>query len=249
MAGHSKWATTKRHKAAVDAKRGKIFSAIAKDITLAARNGGGDPEFNPRLRTFINKGKAANMPADNIDRAIKKGTGELPGVEYFELLYEGYAPGGIGIIVEVTTDNKNRAASEVRSTFSKHGGNLATPGALSAFFNRQGQFLIASEKTTEEQLMEVALEAGADDIIDNGDHFEVRCPLTEYDAVSTALEKAGIEADNSELAYIPTSLTPVTDKDAAQKLLRLTEALDELDDVQNLFDNSEIAPDVIEAEA
>ena len=138
MAGHSKWATTKRHKAAVDAKRGKIFSAVSKDLTLAARSGGGDPEFNPRLRTVILKAKAANMPADNIDRAIKKGTGELPGVEYFQLQYEGYGPGGTGIIVEVTTDNKNRAAGEVRSTFSKYGGNLASPGALQHSFSHMG---------------------------------------------------------------------------------------------------------------
>jgi YebC/PmpR family DNA-binding regulatory protein len=249
MAGHSKWATTKRHKAAIDAKRGKIFSTLAKDLTLVAREGGGDPNFNPRLRTVIAKAKAANMPADNVDRAIKKGTGELPGVEYFELLYEGYGPGGIGIIVQVTTDNKNRAASEVRSTFSKNGGNLATPGALQAFFNRKGQFLISAEKTSEDQLMEVALEAGAEDILDNGDHFEVRCALSDYDTVSTALEKAGIEPDESELAYLPTSLTPLTDKETVARLLRLTEALEELDDVQNVFDNSDIPDALMEEQA
>lgn len=240
MAGHSKWATTKRHKAAVDAKRGKIFSAIAKDITISAREGGGDPEFNPRLRLFVNKAKAANMPNDNIERAIKKGTGELPGVEYFQLVYEGYGPGAVGIIVEVTTDNKNRAASEVRSTFSKHGGNLAAPGAVQHSFNRQGQFLVAADKTTEDQLMEIALEAGAEDILNHEDHFEIRCAMTDFDAVSSALEKAGIEPDNAELAYIPTVLTPVQDKDTAQKLLRLLDFLDDLEDVQNLYDNSEI---------
>lgn len=246
MSGHSKWATTKRHKAAIDAKRGKIFSAIAKDLTLAARAAGGDPNFNPRLRTFIAKAKGANMPADNIDRAIKKGTGELPGVEYLELLYEGYGQGGVGIVVEVTTDNKNRAASEVRSTFGKHGGNLATPGALQHTFNRQGQFLISKEKTSEEQLMEVALEAGAEDILDQDDHFEVRCPLTEFDAVSTALEEAKINPESSELAYLPVTLTPVTDKDAAQKLLRLLDALDDLEDVQNVYDNSDIPDELME---
>ena len=245
MAGHSKWATTKRHKAAIDAKRGKIFSSISKDLTLAARAGGGDPNFNPRLRTCIIKAKTANMPSDNIDRAIKKGTGELPGVEYFELLYEGYGPGGIGIIVQVTTDNKNRAAGEVRSTFGKHGGSLATPGAVQHYFNRLGQFLIAADKTSEEQLMELALEAGAEDIIDNGDHFEVRCPIGAYDAVSNALEGAGIQPDESEIAYLPTSTNPLTDKDTVAKLLRLTEALDELDDVQHVFDNSEIAPELM----
>ncbi|MGC9451421.1 MAG: YebC/PmpR family DNA-binding transcriptional regulator [Oceanipulchritudo sp.] len=238
MSGHSKWATTKRHKAAIDAKRGKIFSAISKDLTLAARNGGGDPEFNPRLRTFIAKAKATNMPADNIDRAIKKGTGELPGVEYHELLYEGYGPGGIGIIVEVTTDNKNRAASEVRSTFSKHGGNLAQPGALQHFFTRQGQFLIAAEKATEDQLMEIAIENGAEDVINNTDHFEIRCPITEFDSLSSALEEAGIQPDSAELAYIPGSETPLADRETVQKLLRLINTLEDLDDVQNVYDNS-----------
>jgi YebC/PmpR family DNA-binding regulatory protein len=240
MSGHSKWATTKRHKAAIDAKRGKIFSSISKDLTLAARNGGGDPEFNPRLRTFINKAKAANMPADNIDRAIKKGTGELPGVEYFELLYEGYGPGAIGIIVEVTTDNKNRAASEVRSTFSKYGGNLAQPGALQHFFNRQGQFLIAADKATEDQLMEIGLEHGAEDIINNQDHFEMRCGLTDFDNLVSALEAAGIQPDSAELAYIPGTVTALEDKHTVQKLLRLVSALEDLDDVQNVYDNSEI---------
>lgn len=247
MSGHSKWATTKRHKAAIDAKRGKIFSAISKDLTLAARNGGSDPEFNPRLRTIIAKAKTANMPAENIDRAIKKGTGELPGVEYFELLYEGYGPGGIGIIVEVTTDNKNRAASEVRSTFSKYGGNLAQPGAVQHFFSKQGQFLIAADKTTEDQLMEIALEQGAEDIINNGDHFELRCPMAGFDALSSALEEAGIQPDSSELAYIPGSVTPLSDKDTVQKLVRLTGALEDLDDVQNVYDNSEIDDNLLES--
>lgn len=246
MSGHSKWATTKRHKAAIDAKRGKIFSVISKDLTLAARSGGGDPEFNPRLRTIINKAKNANMPSDNIDRAIKKGTGELPGVEYFELLYEGYGPGAVGIIVQVTTDNKNRAASEVRSTFSKYGGNLAQPGAVQHFFSRQGQFLIDASKTNEDQLMEIALENDAEDVINNGDHFELRCPLSAFDALSSALESAGIQPESSELAYIPSVLTPLTDKDTVQKLLRLTGALEDLDDVQTIFDNSDIAEDLLE---
>lgn len=246
MSGHSKWATTKRHKAAIDAKRGKIFSVISKDLTMAARAGGGDPEFNPRLRTIVAKAKTANMPADNIDRAIKKGTGELPGVEYFELLYEGYGPGGVGIIIEVTTDNKNRAASEVRSTFSKYGGNLGGPGAVAHSFTRMGQFLISADKTTEDQLMEIGLECGAEDIINNGDHFELRCPLTEFDNVSSALEQADLTPDNSELAYLPNVTTPVTDKDTAQKLLRLLRMIDELDDVQNLYDNSDIAEEYMD---
>ena len=192
MSGHSKWATIKRAKGAADAKRGKLFSVLSKDITLAARNGGGDPGFNPRLRTCIAKAKAANMPADNIDRAIKKGTGELPGVVYEENLYEGYGAGGVGIIVEVTTDNKNRSASEVRSTMGKNGGNLAGVGSVAFQFDRRGQFIIESAKISEEALMDIVLEAGAEDIKNEGDHFEVICAISEYDSVSQALDSANI---------------------------------------------------------
>ncbi len=240
MSGHSKWATTKRHKAAIDAKRGKIFSAISKDLTLAAKDGGGDPTTNARLRMLIQKAKAANMPADNVDRAIKKGTGEIPGVVYEQLLYEGYGPGGIGIIVEVTTDNKNRAASDVRSTFTKNGGNLATPGALQFNFTKQGQFIISAENTTEDALMDVVLEAGAEDIVNNGDYFEVLCPVAAFPAVAAALEKAGIVPDEAELAWIPNSETPITDPDLAKKIVKLTDALEDLDDVQNVYSNESI---------
>jgi len=246
MSGHSKWATIKRHKAAIDAKRGKIFSVMSKELTIAARDGGGDPEFNPRLRTIMMKAKQANMPADNVDRAIKKGTGELPGVTYEELTYEGYGPGGVGIIVEVTTDNKNRSASEVRSTFTKHGGNLAGAGALAFNFQRKGQFLIASDNTTEEQLMEVALEAGAEDIVNEGDGFEVLCEMSDFDTVSKALSDAGIEVEQGEITYIPNTLTPVTDKDTARKLLRLTEALDDLEDVSRVSSNYDIPDELLE---
>jgi len=240
MSGHSKWATTKRHKAAVDAKRGKIFSSISKDLTLAARDGGGDPTTNARLRMLLQKAKQANMPADNVDRAVKKGTGELPGVVYEQLIYEGYAPGGIGVIVEVTTDNKNRAASDVRSTFTRNGGNLATPGALQFNFTKQGQFIISAEKTTEDALMEVVLEAGAEDIKNEGDNFEVLCPVSAFTAVGVALEKAGIEVEDSNLAWIPNSLTPITDPDLAKKVMKLTDALDELEDVQSVYSNDDI---------
>ncbi len=240
MSGHSKWATTKRHKAAVDAKRGKIFSSISKDLTLAARDGGGDPTTNARLRMLIAKAKTANMPADNVDRAIKKGTGELPGLVYEQLLYEGYGPGGIGIIVEVTTDNKNRAASDVRSTFTKNGGNLATPGALQFNFTKQGQFLIGADKTNEDALMEIVLEAGAEDIRNNGDYFEVLCPVSSFTAVGEALEKAGIEPDEAELAWIPNSETPITDPEIAKKIVKLTDALEDLEDVQNVYSNEDI---------
>ncbi len=240
MSGHSKWATTKRHKAAIDAKRGKIFSMIGKELTIAARDGGGDPDFNPRLRTWILKAKQSNMPADNIDRAIKKGTGELEGASIEELVYEGYAPGGVGLIVEVTTDNKNRSASEVRSSFNKYGGNLAGAGALAYNFQRMGQFLISAEKTDEDTLMDLALEAGAEDVINNGDHFEIRCGITEFDAVSQALSDKGIEPESSELIYQPSNLVTVTEAKVVAQVLKLVEVLDDLDDVKAVHANYDI---------
>ncbi len=246
MSGHSKWATTKRHKAAVDAKRGKIFSRISKEITIAAREGGGDADMNPRLRTVLLKARGANMPADNIERAIKKGTGELPGTVYEEVVYEGYGPGGVGFIVEVTTDNKNRSASDVRSVFSKNHGNLAGPGALAFQFQHMGQFLIAAEKTTEEDLMEAAVEAGAEDIKSAPDHFEVLCPIQAYYSVSQALDKIGIEPDSSELAYVPNTLVPVSDSDTARQVLRLIEQLEECEDVQNVYANYDIDDALLE---
>lgn len=247
MAGHSKWATTKRHKAVIDAKRGKIFSVLSKELTLAARAGGGDANFNPRLRMLIQRAKEANMPADNVDRAIKKGTGELPGVEYFELVYEGYAPGGVGVIVEVTTDNKNRSASEVRSIFTKVGGNLAGAGALAFNFRRKGQFLISAEKVTEDKLMEIAIEAGAEDILNEGDHFEVITEIGDFDAVSTALEKADIKPESSELAYLPNTPVEVTDPDVVKQVLRLIGLLEDLDDVKAVWANYDIADDLLDA--
>ena len=240
MSGHSKWATTKRHKAAVDAKRGKIFSVISKEITLAARDGGKDSEFNPRLRTLIAKAKQSNMPSDNIDRAIKKGTGELGGVMIEELLYEGYAVGGVGLIVEVTTDNKNRSASEVRSTFSKGGGNLAGAGALAFNFKRMGQFLIAREKIDEDSLTELALENDADDFIAEQDHYEIICGTSQYDLLADALGQAGISPDSSEIAYLPNNLVSITDIDSAKKVLKLVENLEDLEDVKAVHGNYDI---------
>ena len=240
MSGLSKWATTKRHKAAVDAKRGKIFSVISKEITLAARDGGKDAEFNPRLRTLIAKAKQSNMPADNIDRAIKKGTGELGGVIIEELLYEGYGPSGVGLIVEVTTDNKNRSASEVRSTFSKAGGNLAGAGALAFNFKRKGQILIAKEKIEEDALTELALENDAEDVIVEDEHYEVICETTYYDKIAEALSNVSVEPDSSELAYLPNNLVEVSDEDAARKILKLVENLEELEDVKAVHSNYDI---------
>jgi YebC/PmpR family DNA-binding regulatory protein len=237
MSGHSKWATTKRHKASVDAKRGKIFSVVSKEITLAARDGGKDPEFNPRLRTLITKAKQSNMPADNIERAIKKGTGELGGVVIEELLYEGYGPGGVGLIVEVTTDNKNRSASEVRSTFSKGGGNLAGAGALAFNFKRKGQILIAKEKIDEDSLTELALENDAEDVIVEQEHYEVICETAHYDKIAEALSNKGVLPDSSELAYLPNNLVQVTDEDATRKILKLVDNLEELEDVKAVHGN------------
>lgn len=247
MAGHSKWATTKRHKASVDAKRGKLFSVLSKDLTLAARNGGGDENFNPRLRMVLLKAKAANMPSDNIDRAIKKGTGELAGDLIEELTYEGYGPGGVGIIVEATTDNKNRSASEIRSTFTKAGGNLAGAGALAFNFQRRGQFLISQDKTTEDKLMELALEAGAEDVIADEEGFEVLCTIADFERVSQALTDAKIEADSAEIAYIPNTPIVIENVDNAKQILKLIDNLENLDDVKSVWSNFEIA-DGIEVE-
>lgn len=248
MSGHSKWATTKRHKAAVDAKRGKIFSLLGKELTLAARSGGGDPEFNPRLRTVINSAKAANMPSENVERAIKKGTGELAGQAAIEeLTYEGYGPGGVGVIIEVTTDNKNRSASEVRSVLTKSGGSLASPGALDYNFQRKGQFLVDSKKVKEDVLLEIVLDAGAEDVIDNGDHFEVLCPVSEFYKVSRALEDKKISPESAELAYIPSSLIAVEDPEIARKVLKLVNALDDLEDVKNVYANFDIEEKIVEA--
>ena len=240
MSGHSKWSTIKRKKGAADAKRGQIFSRLSKEITLAAKNGGGDPDMNPKLRTVLLKARAENMPVENTERAIKKGTGELPGVVYEEFVYEGYAPHGVAVIIEVTTDNKNRAASDVRSTFSKNGGNLAGAGAVAFMFQRTGQFIISKDKADEETLMDIALEAGAEDLKVEEEYFEVLAPLTEFDHVSQALSQAGIEPDNAELAYLPENLTPISSAEDAKQVLRIIDALDDLDDVQNVFHNAEI---------
>lgn len=240
MSGHSKWSTIKRHKAVVDAKRGKVFSLLSKELTLAARASGGNPEFNPQLRTLIAKAKSANMPGENIQKAIQKGTGELPGLLIEELTYEGYGPGGVGIIVEVTTDNKNRAASEIRSAFTKCGGNLAGTGALAFNFQKKGQFLIASDKIKEETLMEVVLEAGAEDVLNKGDHFEVLCDINDFYALVKAFEEAKVPTESAELVYAPSSTLPITDKEMQVKLLKLIEKLEDLDDVKNVFANYEI---------
>jgi len=244
MAGHNKWSKVKRLKAVTDARKGKVFSRLSRDITFAAKSGGGDPEANARLRTLVLKARDANMPAENVDRAIKKGTGELPGVVFEEIAYEGYGPGGVAFIVKVTTDNKQRAAQEVRSAFARHGGNLASTGAVAFQFLHAGQFLVGRERTTEDALMEIALEAGADDVIASEHGFEVRCNLPLFDKVSHALEQRGIKPDSAEIAYIPIVTVPVTDPAVARGVQELQDALEEIDDVQVVFSNEEIEESV-----
>lgn len=240
MAGHNKWSKVKRAKAITDARKGKVFSRLSRDITLAAKAGGGDPNGNARLRTLLLKARDANMPVDNVDRAIKKGTGELPGVVFEEITYEGYGPGGVAFVVKVTTDNKSRAAQEIRSTFAHNAGNLASSGAVAFQFLHAGQFLLTKDQTTEDALMEVALEAGADDVITSEQGFEVRCGIHAFDKVSHALEQKGLKTESAEIAYIPTNAVPVTDVNVARTLLKLHDALEEMDDVQAVYSNEEM---------
>jgi len=240
MAGHNKWSKVKRGKAITDGRRSKVFSSLSRDITLAAKSGGGDPNGNARLRTLMLKARDANMPVENVDRAIKKGTGELPGVIYEEITYEGYGPGGVAFIVKVTTDNKQRAAQDVRSTFAHHGGNLASAGAVAFQFLHAGQFLLTKDKTTEDALMEIALEAGADDVITSDHGFEIRCNIHAFDKVSHALELKKLKPDSAEIAYIPTTTIPVTNVAIAKTLVKLHEALEMMDDVQQVFSNEEM---------
>ena len=248
MAGHNKWSKVKRAKAVTDSRKGKVFSRLSRDITLAAKTGGGDPDGNARLRTLLLKARDANMPVENVDRAIKKGTGELPGVVYEEIAYEGYGPGGVAFVVKVTTDNKQRAAQDVRSAFSRHGGNLASSGAVAFQFLHAGQFLVPRGQIAEDTLLELALEAGADDVIASADGFEVRCNIHAFDKVSHTLEQKGLKPASAEIAYIPLNTVPVTDVEVAKTLLKLHDILDELDDVQHVFSNEEM-DDAISAAA
>lgn len=239
MAGHNKWSKVKRAKAVTDARKGKVFSRLSRDITLAAK-AGGDLEANTRLRTLVLKAREANMPADNVDRAVKKGTGELPGVTYEEITYEGYGPGGVAFIVRVTTDNKQRAAQDVRSTFAHHAGNLAASGAVAFQFLHAGQFLVPREQITEDALLETVLEAGADDVITTAEGYEVRCPIRAFDAVAHALEAKRLKPASAELSYIPATTVPVTNLALAKQLVKLHDALDEMEDVQQVFSNEEM---------
>jgi YebC/PmpR family DNA-binding regulatory protein len=248
MSGHSKWHTIKHKKGALDAKRGKVFTKLIREMTIAARIGGGDPGSNPRLRTAVDKAKASNMPADNITRAIKKGTGELEGATYEELVLEGYGPGGVAILVEGTTDNRNRTVSEIRHIFTKYGGNLGGAGSVAYMFKPRGVISVAAGKTTEEKLMEIALDAGADDIVSEPQGFTVYTSPHDLEAVRAAIKKAGIEPDEAEVKKLADNTVPLEGA-KAQQLLKLVEMLDDQDDVSTVWDNSDISEAEMEAAA
>lgn len=239
MSGHSKWASIKHKKAATDAKRGKIFTKIIKELSIAARIDGGDPETNARLRKSIADAKAANMPADNIKRAIMKGTGQLEGVNYEELTYEGYGPGGVAIFIETLTDNKNRTVSEIRHLFSKNNGNIGESGCVSWMFSRKGYFVIEKDKAAEDELLEIILEAGAEDMKEDGSNYEIFTPPDNYEAVVNALTENNVEIAAQNLGYIPQNYVKVEGKQA-QQVLRLMEELEDHDDVQNVWSNFDI---------
>src|SRR6516162_4573202 len=232
MSGHSKWASIKHKKGALDAKRGKIFTRLIKELTVAARNGGGDPDMNPRLRSVIADAKAANMPADNIKRAIRKGTGEEPGVSYEEGQYEAYGPGGAAVIMDVLTDNKNRTVGELRHLLTKHGGNLAETNAVAWMFTKRGYIVIPKSKADEETLMSTVLDAGGDDIRDDDDNWEVLSPPEAFQAVLDAVKKLNIEPDAAEISMVPQNYLKLEGK-AAQQMVKLMEALDEHDDIRH----------------
>jgi YebC/PmpR family DNA-binding regulatory protein len=243
MSGHSKWATIKHQKGAKDKARGKLFAKLIRQVEVAAREGGGDPEANPTLRTMFQKARDASVPMDTIDRAIKRGTGELEGVTYEQITYEGYAPGGVAVLVEVLTDNRNRTGADVRSIFSRNGGSIAEPGAVGWQFERKGQVLV-DRAVDEDDLMLVALDAGADDIADDGELWRITTPPSDLHRVRTALEDAGFAVDSSDLTMVPQNTIPLTDAESARKVLRLIDALDDHDDTQNVHANFDI-PDAI----
>lgn len=243
MAGHSKWSSIKHKKAATDAKRGKLYTRIAKEIILAAKLGGGDPESNPRLRTAILSARAANMPRDNIERAIKRGTGEIEGVAYEEITYEGYGHNGVGIVIDVMTDNKNRTVSELRHALSKYGGNLAENGAVSWNFDTKGYFTVPIGGMDEEEFLMQALEAGAEDVETGEEHFEVYTASSEFHTVLANFEAAGFQVENAELTRVPKNT--VNADDVAEKLLKLIEMIEDLDDVQKVYANFEFSDEVM----
>ncbi len=247
MSGHSKWHSIKHAKGAADAARGKVFARLARQIEVAARSGGGELEGNPTLRTMVQKARDSSMPKDNIERAIKRGIGELEGVTYEEVNYEGYAPNGVAVLVETLTDNRNRTGSEVKNIFSRNGGSLSEPGAVSWQFDRKGVILIAKAATTEDDLMTVVLDAGAEDVEDHGDTWQVVTAATDLHTVRTAVEAAGITFESSDLTRLPQQSVPLEDAASAKQVLRVIDALEEHDDVQNVYANFDIPEAVLEA--
>jgi YebC/PmpR family DNA-binding regulatory protein len=247
MSGHSKWATIKHKKAATDAKRGKAFTRLIKEITIAARNGG-DPDGNPRLRTAILAAKAVSMPSDNIKKAVMRGTGELEGGQIEEVMFEGYGPGGAAVLVNVATDNRNRTVADIRHAFSKNGGNMGEQGSVAWMFERRSQIFVPSDKVTEDQLMAIVLDAGADDLRNDGDHWEILSAPDAHEAVLKALEAAGIPSEDPSIAFVPKNLIKLEGK-SASGMLRLQEALEDHDDVQNVYSNFDIDEKELEAMA
>ena len=252
MSGHSKWATTKHKKAVVDARRGKLFAKLVKNIEVAARAGGGDPVGNPTLYDAIQKAKKTSVPSDNIDRAVKRGSGaESGGADYQTIMYEGYGPNGVAFLIECLTDNKNRAAMEVRTAMNRNGGSLADPGSVSYLFNRKGVLLVPrsqeSRQVSEDDVLEATLDAGAEEVNDLGDSFEVITEATDLVAVRTALQAAGLDYDSAEASFVPSMNVELADEKAAAAVLRLHEALEDLDDVQNVFGNFDVSDDVMES--
>ncbi|MCX7004587.1 MAG: YebC/PmpR family DNA-binding transcriptional regulator [bacterium] len=237
MSGHSKWATIKHKKAAIDAKRGKVFSRMSKEVTLAAKVGGGDLAMNPRLRTAVLAARAANMPADNIDRAIKKGTGELPGVVYEEIMYEAYGPAGVALMIRILTDNRNRIAGEVRTTLDRRNGSMAGAGAVAWQFNRKGFITIENAAASEETLFNIVTDAGAEDVQAGGEVYEITTPVEAFEAVKQALEQNKIATVSAEVTMLPASSVKITDEKEATAILRLIESIEEIDDVQNVYSN------------
>jgi YebC/PmpR family DNA-binding regulatory protein len=247
MAGHSKWANIKHKKAAADAVKGKVFSRIAKEIMVAARLGGGDANANITLRTLVQKARAVNMPSDNIDRAIKRGTGEIAGAQVEEIIYEGFAHGGVAVIVQVLSDNRNRTAAEIRNIFTKHGANFAGAGSVMRTFKRRAHFVIDAADITEDRLIEVVLDAGADDVTREGEVFEVVADPAHFGPIAEALQKAGIKTQSGEITLLPELHVPVTAKDQASSLLRFIQALEDNDDVQNVYANFDMSDELMKA--
>ncbi|WP_337865418.1 YebC/PmpR family DNA-binding transcriptional regulator [Ignavibacterium sp.] len=239
MSGHSKWATIKRKKAALDAKKGKIFTKLIKEITIAARQGGGDPAGNPRLRLAIDNAKSENMPAENIERAIKKATGELEGVTYHELTYEGYGPAGVAMLVEVATDNKNRTVAEVRHIFSKQGGSLGETGSVAWMFERKGVITVPKQNKSEDDILAIVLDAGADDLQTEEEFYEITTSVENFEVVRKALQENNLKVDNASLQWIAKNTLEVKGEDA-EKVMKLIEALEDCDDVQNVYSNADI---------